>query len=227
MVHPRPLKHSAVTTATILNAFSKQNKACTNNEILAFVGLTRDQYDMSTRLFNLAQNGYLKKTKKKGEHRNLYEVTPKGMVHLRDHSAEIQRSGQLELLPKAKAKVKINKPVIQPPELEPVLSSSATKAFDELSILITANDAMNTALEKCEQILTDVVDDVDIESISQDILGMPVVDARSKKWKGLFASIAQLVFDNAATYDLISDIQSQLDMTLREKYGEQSESKVK
>ena len=106
------------------------------------------------------------------------------------------------------------------------MSVSATKAFDEFSVVVEANDKMNTALERCEEVLSEILDELDIDAISVDILGMPLIDAQNKKWKGLFASIAQLVFDNAVTHNLIKNMHIQVDTVLREKYGKQDENET-
>ena len=223
------LSSATVHYATILNAVMQIGEPCTHHQVTQYIGIDPTTYDMSTRLWNITNAGHLSKIKKKGERLNYYAMNKSGETFLVANSDCIQPKGQLELIPAKEAKPRktLKKPApIPKPEPEPILSVPANKAFEEMSALIEANDKMNTALEKAEGIFAELLDEINLDAISVDILGMPLIDARKKKWKGLFASIAQLVFDNADTHSLITDFHLQLDEVLREKYGHENENEA-
>lgn len=216
----------SVTVATCLWAvdkLSKTKKRVDLNAVNQLLQIENSGYDMSTRLWNIAKSGLLKKEKPEGKLANFYTITEEGTSYLIENKDTLQKPGTIRMTIKAVKPRKKKEPT--PPQADPALSQSATQALDEMSILLDANDKMNIALEKVEEILSDLLDEIDINAISVDVLGMPLIDAQKRKWKGLFASIAKVVFDNALTHTQIRKFHAEIDETLRAKYGEQNKDK--
>lgn len=216
------MNQAMVTAATILSVLAKESRPIPGRMIAKQVEIDPTQYDMSTRLWNLSNKGLLKKEKRKGSNINLYSINKEGKAYLQDHKAEVQTIGQYEFIPikphkKRKSPAK-KKPEPVPKEEEQILSKASTAAFDGISDLININEEMNQALESVANILAEIIENAEEVIAANDLLGMPLIDARKKKWKGIFADIAGIVFDNADTLELIKATYQTIDEILRVKY---------
>lgn len=212
---------ATVSIATILHTVAKSPHAMSHSSISEAVGIDPTKYDMATRLWNIADKGYLIKEKIGG--RNVYKISKEGGDYLKANKDKVQEPGNFNPV-KRKAIKKRNaakKPEPEPIQQELTLSKTSAAAFDGISDLINFNEEMNHALEAIEAILSDVIAAAEDSTPSLDLLGMPLIDARKKKWKGIFADIANVVFDNADTLTFITELHQEIDETLRGKYDYQ------
>lgn len=213
----------AINIATILDVVKTHGKPIAHQAITAALHVESLDYDMATRCWNIWNKGYLQKKKAGSKHLNLYTLSEDGEKFLKEWKDEIQKPKDIQFIPKKEFMSRSQKKKPAPaPEQEQVLSKTSLAAFDGIETIITANEAMNEALEECEHILNEIIKK-ELINASDELLGMPLVDARNKKWKGLFANIANVVFDNADTMAMIKDIHSNIDTVLRAKYDYEDE----
>lgn len=217
------ISSATINAATIIDCLANSAKSMTANEVADALKIDKTKYDMNTRLWNLGNQNLLKK--RKSGRRNKYSPTKIGLDFLEANKDEVQEPGKFEIIEKKpytpRGSYNKKKPEPEPKEEEQVLSKVSTAAFEGISDLINFNEEMNQCLETVEMMLAQIIDTAEENSPANDLLGMPLIDARKKRWKGIFADIAQVVFDNADTLELIKKIHDEIDGILRVKYDYQ------
>ena len=212
------LASQTITYGTIIDLIEK-TRPLTHTEVADLIKIDPTEYDMSTRLWNMAKSGLLKKTKFPGDRRNRYTVTPQGKEYLKHHRFEIQKPGKYKPIKAGSTKKHQPTPQQKPQDEQLLLSKISMTATEGIGQLVELNEALNLSLEQAEEILCNTIGEGEkLLGNADKILGMPLAEARKKNWPGIFNDVAQLALDNIETLSTIKELHAKIDDMLRNKY---------